>query len=740
MAKSVILRLAIPSPLYTCFDYLPPENVIRSQLVAGIRLRVPFGKGERYGVLLEITDHTDLEEGRLKKALGIVDESALLSRNDLELLKWAAAYYQHPLGEVVFSALPARLRRGGRLPKPGRPGWQLTKVGRCQDPDEMRRAPRQAAIIRSLGGEANGLPSDQLIRELGPCRDVVLRLAHKGWIEERWFPESCVEVRGSEELAVAVPPKLTNAQRAAIEAIRGAFGGFEVFLLDGITASGKTEVYIRLLEQALTLGKQALVLVPEIGLTPQLLSRLRRRLPVSIGVIHSGLSERERERAWLNARRGEARILLGTRSAVFAPLPELGLILVDEEHDISFKQQDGFRYSARDLAVMRGQQLGCPIVLGSATPSLESIRNGELGRYRVVRLPERAGGAAPPRFDLLDIRSSRLESGISRPMLEIARETLQDGNQVLFFLNRRGFAPVLTCHDCGWVAQCRRCDARMTYHLMERLLWCHHCGSKYPLLERCPECQSGALKALGQGTERLQNALEQLFPETRIARVDRDTTRRKGSMEGLLSNIKAGAYSLLLGTQMLAKGHHFPNVTLVGILDLDQGLFGADYRSAERMAQLIVQVAGRAGRAGKAGRVVVQTRHPDHPLLQTLLREGYRGFSAALMAERSEAGLPPFSYQVLIRAEANREALPLAFLDDAKKEAVEMETKGVELWGPVPAPMERRAGRHRAHLLLQADRRSDLHHFLSRWVIQLSTLKSSRQVRWSVDVDPQEMY
>jgi len=443
--------------------------------------------------------------------------------------------------------------------------------------------------------------------------------------------------------------------------------------------------------------------------------------------------------AWQDARQGRARLVLGTRSALFTPMPELGLVVVDEEHDLSLKQQDGFRYSARDLALVRAQRCDCPVLLGSATPSLESLRNAQDGRYTHLPLRQRAGGAASPQIDLLDIRSVRLEAGVSPTLIRMVEQELQAGNQVLLFLNRRGYAPLLTCHDCGWVAECRRCDARMTLHLASHQLWCHHCGARRPLDTACPDCGGADLRPLGQGTERLQGMLQQRFPGTGIVRIDRDTTRRKGSLEKLLEEIRKGKYSLLLGTQMLAKGHHFPNVTLVGILNVDQGLFGADYRAAERMAQLIVQVAGRSGRAEKAGRVLIQTRHPDHPLLRLLLRGGYDAFAEQALAERQEALLPPYSYQALLRAEAHREHDPLEFLQQAVALADGMAREGVEFWGPVPAPMERRAGRYRAHLLVQAGQRPLLQALIARWVPQLETCGSARRVRWSIDVDPQEM-
>ncbi len=515
-------------------------------------------------------------------------------------------------------------------------------------------------------------------------------------------------------------PALNADQREAVNAVMGALGGFRPFLLDGVTGSGKTEVYIRLIESVIATGGQALVVVPEIGLTPQLRERFTQRLQGPVAVLHSALNASERERNWHRAALGEATLVLGTRSAVFVPLPRLGLILVDEEHDPSLKQQEGFRYSARDLAVRRAQLAGCPVVLGSATPSLETLRNARLDRYGWLRLPRRAGLAQPPTLALLDIRDQPLQAGLSSVLRAHMEAEIAAGHQVLLFLNRRGYAPVLTCHVCGWVGGCPCCDARLTLHLNPRKLWCHHCGWSCSVPSLCPDCQGGDLRMLGRGTERLEDDLRPLFPNVSIARIDRDSTRRKGELARLFGAVQRGEVQLLLGTQMLAKGHDFPGVTLVGILDLDQSLYASDFRAPERIAQLIVQVAGRAGRAERPGRVVLQTRHPEHPLLQSLLRDGYAGFAATALHERREAELPPFAHLALLRAEAPGETEPLAFLREARLLAEGLidtsagsgSAPRIHLLGPVPAPMERRAGRYRAQFLVQCGERPLLQRFL----------------------------
>ena len=731
-----ILRVAVAAPVYSIFDYLPPVGCDLSQLHCGVRVRVPFGRGERCGVLLQVASESPLQSNRLKRVLEILDDQALFSAEDIALLRWAADYYRYPPGEVFASALPARLRKGTKDKRGACSGWRLTPPGGAVDPDELNRAPRQAELMKLLSHSPEGMTQQDIVLNCGSCTSVLRKLEQRGWLEQ-------IEIRaGNDAHPVSITeaaPDLNEDQRKAVDKVVAGLAGFGVFLLDGVTGSGKTEVYLELVKKVGAQGGQSLVLVPEIGLTPQLLQRFQRRLQLSISVLHSSLAEGEREQAWQRARLGVSRVVIGTRSSVFVPMPDLRLILVDEEHDLSFKQQDGFRYSARDVAVFRALRCKCPVVLGSATPSLESLKNALDGRYLHLRLPARAGGATPPKIELLDIRSAQLEAGVSPVLMSLLETELGAGNQVLLFLNRRGYAPILTCHDCGWLAQCERCDARMTVHLSDNQLSCHHCGAQYPMRRCCPECGGEALRTLGQGTERLEEMLKMRYPHVGMVRIDRDATRRKGSLERLLKEIKEGKHALLLGTQMLAKGHHFPQVTLVGILDLDQALFGADFRAAERMAQLIVQVAGRAGRAVKPGRVLIQTRHPDHPLLQTLLGSSYADFASESLRERRLALLPPYSFQALLRAEANQKEAALKFLEECVELGGTMNAAGVESWGPVSAPMEKRAGRYRFQLLLQSDKRSVLQGFLAEWVPRIAILRSARWVRWSVDVDPQEI-
>ncbi|NKN32947.1 primosomal protein N' [Marichromatium bheemlicum] len=728
-----VARVALAGPVDALFDYLPAAT---GDPLPGSRVLVPFGHSRRVGILVEHAAECACDPAALKRIERVLDPRPLFAPADLALLRWAARYYHHPLGDALFTALPVRLRGSGRLLGAEVGGVRLTAAGAALAPAELARAPRQQALLERLAKAPQGVALQVLEQELAGVASALRALRAKGLAESCRVAPARAAVSPP---APAVVPTLNPEQAAALAAVNAARGGFQPFLLDGITGSGKTEVYIRAIAEVVAAGGQALVMVPEIGLTPQLRERLRTRLPGPLAVLHSALAAGERERAWHQAASGEAPVVLGTRSAVFVPLPRLALIVVDEEHDPSLKQQEGFRYSARDLAVRRAQLVGCPVVLGTATPALETLHNVAVGRYHRLALPRRAGGARPPTINLLDIRNQPLRAGLSPVLRERMHAALAAGGQVLLLLNRRGYAPVLTCHSCGWVGACVDCDARMTLHLTEQRLWCHHCGRVEPVPRDCPQCGGPDLRMLGRGTERLEEGLAELFPEVRIARIDRDSTRRKGELTRLLAAVHRGEVQILLGTQMLAKGHDFPGVTLAGVIDLDHALYASDFRAPERTAQLIVQVAGRAGRAERAGEVVLQTRHPEHPLLQSLLREGYAGFARAALAEREAAQLPPFTYLALLRAEAPEQAVAHAFLAAARDLAEPLCDPGVELLGPVPAPLARRAGRHRAQLLVQSAARPALQQLLAQWTPALRGLRRRQGVRWSLDVDPQEM-
>ncbi len=729
-AVAGIARVAIRTPLYHLFDYLAPAGGV----TPGTRVRVPFGRGETIGLVVETADSSTLERSRLKPVREVLDDRPVLDTILLRLLTWAADYYHQPPGEVFAAALP-RLLRAGRQQLATVTAWRLTAEGRRADPDARRkRAPRQAAALDCLAQHTDGADAETIESAMGDgWRPVMRRLESNGLVTriEQRRPEPVV----TGEAGVA-GFELSQSQRDAVDAVATRLDEFGAFLLDGVTGSGKTEVYLQLAQRVLAAGKQVLVLVPEIGLTPQLVGRFRRRLDTSIVLLHSGLGDSERLSGWRAAHEGRAGVIVGTRSAVFTPLTQPGLVIVDEEHDTSYKQQEGFRYSARDLAVLRARLHGIPLLLGSATPSLESLHNVDRGRYERLELPARPGAATLPAMELLDMRREPVDGGLSGTLVNAMREHLADGRQVLLFLNRRGFAPAWFCGGCGWIAPCRRCDARMTLHQHAGRLRCHHCGAERQPEADCTEC-SGEMMPVGMGTERIEETITRLFPGDSIARIDRDSTRRRGSLENLLAEIQRGERRILIGTQMLTKGHHFPDVTLVGIVDADQGLFGTDPRSSERLAQLVIQVAGRAGRADRAGRVLIQTQCPQHPLLNILVRDGYAEFASAALQEREAAGWPPYTALALLRAEAADESLPVKFLERARRLAGQVDE--VAILGPVAAPMPRRAGRYRAQLLVQGPR-SALRPFLSGWAPQLAEIDGARRVRWSLDIDPVDLF
>ena len=736
--SSIILRIALPIPLRRVFDYLSPEGVDPENLKPGIRVMVPFGnskkKADRVGILLEVVSDSDVELDRLKACSGILDTEPLFPEKQLNLLKWASAYYHHSVGEVMFSSIPTALRQGIAATLPTTSVWRLLPSAPAKDDPCLKRAARQAELLDSLRDCSEGLSADSLKKTGTGWRNTIKKLIEKNWVEEIETEISCLPSNSDK----TPQPDLNEHQEIAVTEISAALDQFKVFLLDGVTGSGKTEVYFRVIEKVISDQRQALVLIPEIGLTAQLIERFRSRFSCPITVLHSGLSDKERLSAWLLARDGKAAIIIGTRSAIWTPLPNPGVIIVDEEHDGSYKQQDGFRYSARDIAMVRGQREKIPVILGSATPALESLNNVRQEKCTHLILPERAGEAVPPAIRFLDIRSAELNNGLSKILIEKINECIQADKQALLFLNRRGFSPVMMCHDCGWIAACRHCDANLTFHQAARQMRCHHCGSQQRMLTKCPDCEDSDLVPIGQGTEQITETLEGFFPGAKILRIDRDTTSRKGEMDRMLAMIHNNEADILVGTQMLSKGHHFPNVTLVGILDADNRLYGADFRSIERLAQLIIQVAGRAGRAEHPGEVFIQTHHPDHPVLESLAKYDFSGLADQLMKERSEALLPPFSSMVIIRAEAMNSGDALTFLQSAKTQITL--TEGIEVWGPMVAQMERRAGRYRAQLIIQSTQRQLLHRMLDEWIPKVEILKKPYTLRWSLDVDPQDTF
>jgi primosomal protein N' (replication factor Y) len=735
VSSAHILNVAVSVPLSRLFDYLPARSGPAAG--TGSRVLVPFGRRRQVGIVMGEAAGSEFPAAKIRACIETLDEAPLLSDDDLWLIRFTSDYYHHPIGEVVAAALPALLRQGKPL-YPLQTFVAITDAGTSADVETLaKRAPKQAELIEHLADAGgNGIDEDTLTEQLPNWRR-----AAKGLFEKGYATRFDARPEEPESLAlneVRPGPDLNPDQQQALDRIRET-SGFGAWLLDGVTGSGKTEVYLHLIRDVIDAGQQVRVLVPEIGLTPQLVNRLATRLGIAPAVIHSGLSDTARLQAWRSARSGAAKLLVGTRSAVFTPMPNIGLVVIDEEHDHSFKQQEGLRYSARDLAIARAKRNDIPVVLGSATPTLEMLQHCRLGNFTRLKLPVRAGGAKPPDMRLLDLVRAPADDGLSAPLLQAIGGHLQDDGQALIFLNRRGFAPTLICAGCGHVAECSRCDSRMTVHARAGALRCHHCGASRSLDEHCEKCGAD-VRPLGEGTERLEDALRVHFPDRRIERIDSDSMQRRGAIGEALELAAQGQADILVGTQMLSKGHHFPKLTLVGVVNADQGLFGTDFRSAERMAQSIIQVAGRAGRESRQGEVLIQTAFPENPFWQCLIEGGYGKIADDALAEREATRWPPFTWLALIRSAAHGRNDAHAFLDVAREKILSQEPEYLRVLGPVDAPMARRAGRYRAQLLLQSSDRKSLHAILAALRPTLEDDPAARKVRWSIDVDPIELF
>lgn len=730
-----VLRLAIQSPLRRLFDYLPPRAMSEDDVAAlqpGQRLSVPFGPRRVTAYLVAVCEHSELPLSALKHAYAVLDESSLVPATLLRLCDWAARYYHHPPGDVYSAAFARPLRAGKAHKEAGAAGWRLTTQGMGLPPGALARSPRQAQALALL--QASSVVSVEKFKQDGVGPAILRQLAKKQLAQPCILAQPPITVISHPGLS------LNPEQAETLRALQQAQEGFSCHLLEGVTGSGKTEVYLQLIADCLDHNRQALVLIPEIGLTPQTLQRFSQRFDAGIVVLHSGLGEAERYRAWEAARTGRAHIVIGTRSAVFTPLRSPGLIIVDEEHDGSYKQQDGFRYSARDVAVKRGQLERCQVVLGSATPSLESLHNVAAGRYQLHRLRQRAGTGALPTIKAIDIRRQELRAGLSGAVLAAVEEKLQAGQQVLLFLNRRGYAPTMQCHDCGWTAQCNACDARFTVHRHPARLRCHHCGAATDVPRQCPQCHGSSLITAGLGTEQTEDFLRQRFQQWPVFRVDSDSMQARHAMRDLVSLINEGKPAILLGTQMLTKGHHFPAVSLVAVVDADALLFSADFRGEERMAQLLTQVAGRAGRAEFPGEVLLQTHYPDHPAVQAMLNVDYSDQARNMLTHRQDSGMPPAGQLVILRTDCSDAAWAEDFLQSVRAEALPTLPAGAQLVGPLPSPMQRRAGMYRWQLILLARDRKTAQQSAGILVSRAEAVPARRGLKWSVDVDPQDLY
>ena len=726
------IRVAVPVYLYDCFDYsLTAEQYHQAEV--GARVAVSFGRQNVVGVIVEkLTDEKPLDLGfKLKAITELLDDSAILDAKVLSLLTWSAQYYQFPIGEVMHAALPSFLRQG----KPYNLLARMWKLIDDHAEDKLKRSEKQQDAYKILKLHPTG--TSENILNLAGIETATLKA-----LEKKKITQCILEAQDFKPQAMTLaqmPLTPNDEQKRAIQNILKVRHSYHAFLLDGLTGSGKTEVYLQVMQEVLKQGKQVLVLVPEIGLTPQTVSRFQSRFHCHIALLHSGLNDSKRLQAWQSAQTGKASIVIGTRSAIYTPLPHLGLIVLDEEHDLSFKQQEGFRYHARDVALYRAHLENCPIILGSATPSIDSYALVEQGKMTRLELDQRAGVAVMPKMHVIDLKVAQKQNGISQQLIHEVQKRLDKKEQVLIFLNRRGYAPVLICESCGWQAKCPHCDANFTVHRQPyQHLHCHHCGTIHRMPEHCPQCQHSELKPIGLGTAKVEENLQALFPNFDVIRVDRDSTSRVGSWQKIYNKIQKSEPIILLGTQMLAKGHHFPYVTLVAILDIDSGLLSVDFRATERTAQLIIQVAGRAGRGEKKGEVYLQTLRPDHPLLNTLLESGYRSFAKQTLKERKAAWMPPYRYAALLRCESKDQELNQNFLQEHAQALRQASENSIDIWGPIPAPMERKAGRYQAHMVLLSKDRARMHFYIRQWWQNVWHNKP-HGMKLSLDIDPQEL-
>lgn len=726
------IRVAVPAHVYDCFDYQISADDY-AQAKVGARVAVPFGSRNLIGVIMQklTPDTPENPKFKLKPIQALLDDDAILDSKVLTLLTWAAQYYQFPIGEVVQSALPSLLRQG-------KPYDLLAHMWRLLDPhadEKVKRSEKQQHAYKILKLHPAGTAEN--ILNLAGIETATLKALEKKGICEAYLEQKDFSPQA---LSLAQMPLTANPdQKHAIQQVLKSLSSYHAYLLDGLTGSGKTEVYLQIMSEVLKQGKQVLVLVPEIGLTPQTISRFQSRFHCHIALLHSGLTDAKRLQAWQSAQMGKASIILGTRSAIYTPLHNLGLIILDEEHDLSFKQQEGFRYHARDVALYRAHLENCPIILGSATPSMESYALADQGKLTRLELNERAGTALLPKLHILDLKVGRKQHGFSQFLLDEMHKRLARKEQVLIFLNRRGYAPVLICESCAWQAKCPHCDANFTLHTQPyQHLHCHHCGTIHRMPDHCPQCHHTELKPIGMGTVKVEESLKELFPEFEVIRVDRDSTSRVGSWQKIYDRIQKSEPIILLGTQMLAKGHHFPYVSLVAILDIDSGLLSVDFRAPERTAQLIVQVAGRAGRGEKKGDVYLQTLRPEHPLLHTLVDGDYRQFARQTLKERQQALFPPFRYAALIRCESKSQEQNQQYLTEHAQQLRQISELNIDIWGPIPAPMERKAGRYQAHMVLLSQDRARLHYYLRAWWQNMLQHKPAN-MKLSLDIDPQEL-
>jgi len=742
-------QIAVDAPIRKLFDYRIPHSLV-PDIQIGSRVLVPFGSRKLVGIVVHITHESNQPTEQMKSLMSLLSQEPVMTHNTLSLCLWASNYYHHPIGEVIFNAIPTKLREyQTQTPKPLTELfiWQLTELGGVYTPEHFNKAPKQQKAWQLLKEHAQGLTT-QTLKSFSIPASTLESLEKRNVIAKKSLlptPQSYhLHSPGSSSAALLAeaPLRLTEQQQAALTALTQDTLAFHVFLLQGVTGSGKTEVYLQVIHHYLLKNKQALILIPEINLTPQTLARFKKRFSCPIECFHSKISPNEKQLAWERIKKGTSRLLIGTRSAVFAPMPELGLIVIDEEHDSSFKQQESFRYSARDIAIWRAKNENIPILLGSATPALETWYNAVQHKFSRLLLSYRPQQSILTRFEFINTQNEKRIDGLSKPLLKAIDETLKAQEQVILFLNRRGYAPIWTCASCNWQATCTHCDARLVFHQSPTRLQCHTCLSCQKVMQSCPKCQQPHMQTIGIGTQKIEETLQEHFKQTPIVRIDRDSTRLKNSLEDKLTLIHSGKPCILVGTKMLSKGHHFPKVTLVAIPDADQGLFTTDFRGTENLAQLIVQVSGRAGRGEKPGRVLTQTNQPEHPLWSMLPKHDYDVCLQAILAERKSAHLPPFSYLALMRVECPQLERIHAFFSECMHVLTpkQLTEKQVQMMGPVPAPMTKKSGTLHYQLLFIADKRNQLHEVIASLILTLEQTKIQRQVKWSIDIDPIDLY
>lgn len=724
-----VFKVCIPRTKFDYFDYLATSGDVEP--VIGSRVLVPFGNKTRLGVIVS-EERVEITSRKLKTILELIDKEPLISQSLLNLSQWISTYYQSPLSEVISMILPKKLQAPILAELPHTECYAINHSPTDTNADSIpSSAVKQKALLQLISQELKPIAKNILLQK-------GFNKAQLEALIERNLINKSLELDLSSYIGLGdtKPLILNEEQETAVMTIGAKLNTYHCFLLQGVTGSGKTEVYLQVIEKVLSSGQQVLVLVPEIGLTPQLQARFSARFKVPLAIIHSNLNDSERANTWLLARCNLIKLVIGTRTALFTPMPNLGLIIIDEEHDSSLKQMEGVRYFARDTALMRAKYANIPIILGTATPSLESLHNCSLQKYTKLSLGRKALLSAPLHYQLIDLRNHKLKEGIAEPTVQIMREHLNQGKQVLVFINRRGYAPVLICHACGWMADCSACDSHLTMHNNSQTLICHHCGLSKGIPKTCGHCNSSNLIPLGTGTQRVFEYLKKEFPTTAMLRIDRDEVRRKNELNDCLERIHQEDVQLIVGTQMLAKGHHFPKLTLVIVVNADMGFYNQDFRALEQLGQLLTQVAGRAGRAENPGEVLIQTHLPHNPLLNTLIQQGYEAFSQELLKTRKEALLPPYAHLALIRAQDKKNHKVTTLLGLIKEH---LQSLSMEVMGPAPSPLARKANLYRMQLLIKSPTRKPLQHSLTSLREWLNKNKHGSNVRWNIDVDPQDL-